>query len=62
MPKEHNLQEFMKRAEELAQYLGDPPESVDHIRRIDRIKNHLREAYLAGYAQCESDYKDKCEL
>ena len=59
MSKENALQEFMKSIEDDAKCLGDPPDSVDHIRRIERIKNALKEAYLAGYAQCETDYKGK---
>ena len=56
MPYDHNLNEFMKSIEDLAQRLADPAESVDHNRRKERVKNALKEAYLAGYAQREQDY------
>ena len=58
MPYDHDLYEFMKSVEDLAQRLGDPVESVDLNYRKACIKNALKEAYLAGYAQCEQDYHD----
>ena len=49
------LNEFMKSVEDLAYRLANPVESVDHTRREERIKFALKDAYLAGYAQCEKD-------
>lgn len=53
MPYDHDLNEFLKSIEDLAYRLANPAESVDHDRRKERVKNALKEAYLAGYAQCE---------
>ena len=55
MPYDHVLNEFMKSIEDLAYRLANPAESVDHTRREERIKNALKDAYLAGYAQREKD-------
>ena len=55
MPHDSILNEFMKSIEDLAYRLANPAESVDHIRREERIKFALKEAYLTGYAQHEKD-------
>ena len=47
------LNEFMKSVDYLAYHLANPAESVDYNIREERIKNALKDAYLAGYAQCE---------
>jgi len=62
MPYDHDLYKFMKSVEDLVRHLADPTESVDHSHRKERVKNALKEAYLAGYAQCEQDYHDHCGL
>ena len=56
MPYDYDLQIFMKNADDIAQRLANPAESVDHDLRKEHIKNALKEAYLAGYKQCEQDY------
>ena len=62
MPYDYDLQIFMKNADDIAQRLANPAESVDHDRRKERIKNALKEAYLAGYQRCEQDYHDHTGL
>ena len=57
MPYDHDLNEFLKSIEDLAYRLANPAESVDHDRRKERVKNALKEAYLAGYAQREKVVK-----
>ena len=58
MPYDHNLNEFMKSIEDLAYRLANPADSVDHTLREERVKNALKEAYIAGYAQREKDQHD----
>jgi hypothetical protein len=62
MPHYHDLNEFMKSIEDLAYRLANPADSVDHDRREAHIKYALKEAYLAGYSQCEQDYHDHTGL
>ena len=57
MPYNHGLDEFMKSIDYLAHRLANPADSVDYDVREERIKNALKDAYLAGYAQCENDGK-----
>jgi hypothetical protein len=57
MPHDHDLNEFMKNIEDLAYRLANPPDAVGYDQREARIKYALKEAYLAGYAQCKQDYK-----
>lgn len=59
MPCDHNLNEFMTSIEDLAYRLVNPADSVDYDRRKERVKNALKEAYLAGYVQCEEDTKTR---
>ena len=47
------LNEFMKSIDYLTHRLANPADLVDYSIREERIKNVLKEAYLAGYAQCE---------
>jgi hypothetical protein len=56
MPHDHDLNEFMKSIEDLAYRLANPADAVDYDQREARIKYALKEAYLAGYAQCKQDY------
>ena len=55
MPYDHALNEFMKSIDYLAHRLANPADSVDYDVREERIKNALKDAYLAGYAQREKD-------
>lgn len=57
MPYSHDLDEFMKSIDYLAHRLANPADSVDYNVREERIKNALKDAYLAGYAQSEDDNK-----
>lgn len=61
MPYDCDIRGYMKSIEDVVQYLADPAESIDHDAQKERIKNAIREAYLAGYAQCEHDYNDHGE-
>ena len=57
MPYNRDLDEFMKNIDDLAHRLANPADSVDYDVREERIKNALKDAYLAGYAQYENDNK-----
>ena len=58
MPHPYKLNKFMKSVEDLVQCLANFAESVDYNCRRERIKNAIKEAYLAGYAQCDQDCHD----
>ena len=57
MPYNCDLDEFMKSIDDLAHRLANSADSVDYDVREERIKNALKDAYLACYAQCENDDK-----